>query len=461
MASYYPEGECYFVRSSLRYGPHWFADNQNLFYRTVLLEYYWNGWPATGVTQRSHTRSRWQHGTPAGIGGTRFGDWDRFWVGESRHKSTSDMLRIHSHPNSLNWNECRDHQRGGPRKYILRPVEIQDRNTQWLWIDATIPLRAIYFPVAFVTDQAFQTLCTYVVIDFRHRDRIEMISNTGVSRIITPTSHNGLGWHDGLTWGFNIPDIIAYLSISHKLRNPDYGVFNSKAWGQELVVWTSSIPTWRSSFAITNHPHFFREMDFARILTATFGVEIGWRPYQYNPFLRDMLVRIAQLGLSFIPGVGPILSVAFGIGVQLLIDPDSFGRDNILDLTFAVLESVIDSGKRTQKFIAPDWIAQCPCGGQQRGEPLTEQQREARRKLGEEINNRLTAEVNAQPVIRSLLEQEQRFNGSVAGVVEEVQDEATETTQDAAPGEEAEEKPEAEESGKSRRLRKMLWDGIL
>jgi hypothetical protein len=185
-------------------------------------------------------------------------------------------------------------------------------------------------------------------------------------------------------------------------------------------------------------------MDFARILSATFGVEIGWRPYQHNPFLRDMLVRITQLGLGFIPGVGPILSVAFGIGVQLLTDPDSFGRDNILDLTFAVLESVIDSGKRSQKFIAPDWLAQCPCGGQQRGEPLTEQQREARRKLGEEINNRLTAELNAQPVIRSLLEQEQRSSGRV----EEVQDEATETTQDEETAEEAEEKPEAEESGK-------------
>ncbi|EWY84631.1 hypothetical protein FOYG_12061 [Fusarium oxysporum NRRL 32931] len=444
MASYYPEGECYFVRSSLRYGPHWSADNQNLFYRTVLLEYYWNGWPATGVTQRSHPRSRWQHGTPSGIGGTRFGDWDRFWVGESRNKSTWPMLRIHSHPNSLNWNECRDHQGGGPRKYILRPVEIQDSNTQWLWIDATIPLRAIYFPIAFNADQAFPNLCTYVVIDFRHRDRFQMFSDTGVSRTIVPTSYNGLGWHDGLTWGFNIPDIIAYLSVPHKLRNPDYGLFNSKARGQELVVWTSSAPAWASSVGVLNHPDFFREMDFARILSATFGVEIGWRPYQHNPFLRDMLVRITQLGLGFIPGVGPILSVAFGIGVQLLTDPDSFGRDNILDLTFAVLESVIDSGKRSQKFIAPDWLAQCPCGGQQRGEPLTEQQREARKKLGEEINNRLTAELNAQPVIRSLLEQEQRSSGRV----EEVQDEATETTQDEEMAEEAEEKPEAEESGK-------------
>ncbi|KAF4495835.1 hypothetical protein FAGAP_8020 [Fusarium agapanthi] len=142
---------------------------------------------------------------------------------------------------------------------------------------------------------------------------------------------------------------------------------------------------------------------------------------------------------GFIPGVGPILSVAFGIGVQLLIDPDSFGRDNVLDLSFAVLESVISSGKRSQKFIAPDWLAQCPCGGQQRGVPLTDQQREARKKLGEEINNRLTAELNDQPVIRSLEEQERLL----ARRVEEVQDEAKETTQEAEPGEEPDEKQEA------------------
>ncbi|KAF5571213.1 hypothetical protein FPANT_13580 [Fusarium pseudoanthophilum] len=350
------------------------------------------------------------------------------------------MLRIHSHPNRNNWNDCRDHQRGGPRKYILRPVEIHSNDTQWLWIDATIPLRAIYFPVAFSSEQGFPGLCTYVVIDFRHRDRLSMVSNTGVSRVLHTTSYNGLGWHDDLTWGFNIPDIIAYLSIPHKLRNPDYGLFSSKARGQELVVWASSIPSWRSSTAILNHEHFLMEMDFAKVLSATFGVEVGWRPYQHNPFLRDILVRLAQLGLGFVPGVGPILSVAFGLGVQLLTDPESFGRDNILDLTFAVLESVVDSGKRAQKFIAPDWIEQCPCGGQQRGEPLTAQQREARRKLGEDINNRLTAGLNAQPVIRSLEDQQKLLTGRI----EEVQDEATETTQDEEPGEEPEEKQEAE-----------------
>ncbi|KAF5602012.1 hypothetical protein FPCIR_2089 [Fusarium pseudocircinatum] len=444
MASYYPEGECYFVRSSLRYGSHWSAENETMFYRTVLLEYYWNGWPATGVTQRSHPRSRWEHGTPAGVGGTRFGDWDRFWVGESRNKSPSEMLRIHTHPNSLNWNECRDHQRGSPRKYILRPVEIQHKDTQWLWIDATIPLRAIYFPVSHKTDQAFPNLCTYVVIDLRHRGQLEMFSIGGLARTFNITSYNGLGWRDDVTWGFNIPDIIAYLSIPHKLRNPDHGLFASKQRGQELVVYANSSLTWRPpSHSTQHHGSFFREMDFARILSATFAVEVGWRPYQHNPFLKNLVVRAIQLGLGLIPGVGPIFSVAFGMGVKLLTDPDSFGSDDILDLPFAILESVISSGKRSQKFIAPDWIAQCPCGGRVQGVPLTNQQKEDRKKLGEQINNRLTAEMNARPVIRSLEEQEKLLTRRV----EEVQDEAAETTQDAELGEEPDEKQESGEQG--------------
>lgn len=45
------------------------------------------------------------------------------------------MLAITSHPNSLNWNEMRDRDKGGPRKYILRPVKIRNKDTQWLWIE--------------------------------------------------------------------------------------------------------------------------------------------------------------------------------------------------------------------------------------------------------------------------------------------------------------------------------------
>ncbi|KAJ4107863.1 hypothetical protein NW760_008709 [Fusarium oxysporum] len=452
MASYYPEGECYFQRSSLRYSRTFTAENTDHFYRHVLLEYYWNGWPATGVQSRSHQRSHWRHGTPSGIGGTRFGDWDRFWVAESRERVPTQMLRIHNHANSLNWNECRDHQRGGPRKYILRPVRIESPETQWLWIDATIPLRAIYFPVSQRTDEALQDLCTYVVIDFRHRNRLRLRSqansNFGHELNFPVNSYNGLGWNDSVTWGFNIPNIIAYLSIPHKLRNPDYELFMPKIRGEEMVVWANAATPWRSSSIILQYGDFFREMDFADIISATFGVEVGWRPFEYSSFLQNLLVSVAQMALGFVPVIGPILSIAFGMGIQLLTDPDSFGRDNILELGIGILETVIEAGKRSQKYIAPDFLAQCRCGGQKRGAPLTDEQREQRKKLGEEINKRLTEGFKAKVVLRSLLEQEKLRNGRMEGIVEEVQNEATETTQDEETGEEAEEKPEADESGK-------------
>ncbi|KAF4964485.1 hypothetical protein FSARC_7587 [Fusarium sarcochroum] len=445
MASYYPEGECYFVRSSLRYASHWSAGNQSQFYNHVLLEYYWNGWPATGQTSRSHTRSQWRHGVGQGAGNnTRFGDWDRFFVGESRDRNPDNMLRVHSHPNSLNWNECRDHLRGGPRKYILRPVRIYDRNAQWLWIDATIPLRAIYFPVAQTTDQAFQNLCTYVVIDFKHRTQLDIINLTGQWQTIAITPHNGLGWRDNMTWGFKIPDIITYLTIPNKLRNPDQGLFRTKVRGDELVVCASSTRTWRSSTSILHHGDFLREMDLANILSATFGVEVGWRPYQYSSFLKNLVLQVVGLGLGFIPGVGPILSVAFGIAVQLLQDPKSFSHENVLDLSAAVLDSLIQASGRSQKYLAPDFLSKCSsCDGQQRQMPLTDEERERRKEFGEELNARLTEEMSQRLVIRSLHEQQLLLQG-VSNNDNSPVEELESTTADAASDDElpAEEKTE-------------------
>jgi len=55
MASYYPEGECFFVRSSLKYSSgEWAAENESQFYSHFLLEYQWNGWTAAGTSSRYH-----------------------------------------------------------------------------------------------------------------------------------------------------------------------------------------------------------------------------------------------------------------------------------------------------------------------------------------------------------------------------------------------------------------------
>ncbi|RFN51848.1 hypothetical protein FIE12Z_3902 [Fusarium flagelliforme] len=429
MASYYPEGECYFVRSSLSFDKGWNADNERYFYSHILVEYYWNGWVATGSQSRSHMRSQWRSGTAQGVNNTRYGDWDRFWVGESKDKNPQRMLAMHSHLNSGNWDECRDLRNGGPRKYILRPIQIKSRETEWVWIDATIPIRAIYFPVTQRTDQAFDNLCTYVVIDFRHRDSVQITDWNGNFAIRYPvTSHAGLGRIDGATWGFHVPDIIAYLSIPHKLRNPDHRLFQSKNRRDDLVVSATSWLQWTSTTQVIHHPHFLREIDLAKVLSATFGVEVGWRPYEPSRFLRDLIIRLVDTALGMVPGVGPLLSIAFGIAVQALEDPHSFGINNILGLNQTAMDEVTRSSNKHRKYLAPDFMGK----GRDRQAlvPLSDDERASRQKYGDELNEKLTKGLKARVVIRSLLEQELLIYGaeSMNGVVEEEQAEL-ETTQ--------------------------------
>ncbi|RGP78705.1 hypothetical protein FLONG3_3160 [Fusarium longipes] len=406
MASYYPEGECYFVRKTLNYGGNWSANDTRQFYSHVLIEYYWNGWTATGTQNRSHERSQWRSGIPSGINNPRFGDWDRFWVAESRDKNPEFATTIHSHQNSLNWNECRDLHNGGPRKYILRPIRIHRSDTEWLWIDATVPLRAIYFPVAQQTDQAFPDLCTYVVIDFRHRRNMSITHMSGQHAIrFDATTHAGLGWRDSYTWGFHVPDTIAYLSVPHKLRNPDYRVFASKDRRDDLMVFAFASTKWGG--AAINTVGFFREMDLARILSATFGVEVGWRPYEASSFLRNLLISLVDLGLGFIPGVGPILSLAFGIALQLLEDPDSFSHDNILDINQTIMDNLTRSSKKYNKYLAPGFMAK----GRKAMVPSSDEERARRQQYGDELNEQLSTELAPNLVIMSLLEQKLLLHG--------------------------------------------------
>jgi len=367
-------------------------------------------------------RSKWEQGTAQGVNNTRYGDWETFWVGESKEKDPQRMLAMHSHRNSLNWNECRDLRNGGPRKYILRPIQIQSSETEWVWIDATIPLRAIYFPVTQRTDQAFDNLCTYVVIDFRHRDSVQITDYNGNQTTRYPvTPHAGLGRIDGATWGFHAPDIIAYLSIPHKLRNPDYRLFQSKNRRDDLVVSATSRLQWTSTTHAIHHTQFLREIDLAKVLSATFGVEVGWRPYEPSRFLRDLIIRLVDTALGMVPGVGPLLSIAFGIAVQALEDPHSFGNDNILGLNQTAMDEGTRSSNKHRKYLAPDFLGKGR--GRQAPVPLSDDERASRQKYGDELNEKLTKELKAQVAIRSLLEQELLIYGadSMNGVVEEEQ----------------------------------------
>ncbi|KAK1702026.1 hypothetical protein BDP67DRAFT_497254 [Colletotrichum lupini] len=433
MASYFPEGECFFVRSSLKYGNTWSAENEEQFYSHVLIEY----------------------------------QWDRFFVGESKTTDPSSLTAITSYPNSLNWNEMRDRDRGGPRKYILRPVKIRRKDTEWLWIEystllttlsmrpcrtsATIPIRAIYFPVCQQTDEAYKQYCTYVVIDFKARDTINCFNIAGEPRTYPSTREAGLGLNKDLTWLFKVPDLITYLTIPHKLRNPEYGVYNATTRTDALFLVGHAGRTWTASDTV-HTDGFIREIDLANVISATFGVEVGWRPYKYSSFILDLVTHVVQpalipiqinqtnksnkqsnigisrwvqLGLGFIPGAGPLLSVAFGIGLQLLNDPDTFKADNVLDISAAVLSTLIASAGKSKKYVAPGFLPGATLSSTRMAsmrmapmaltsaseaddmmadevETIDEGDAAEKKKAGEEENARITAAIQAQRQVLEL-----------------------------------------------------------
>ncbi|KAK1488980.1 hypothetical protein CTAM01_11304 [Colletotrichum tamarilloi] len=425
MASYFPEGECFFVRSSLKYGNTWSAENEEQFYSHVLIEYQWNGWIGSGSASSmpTHLRSKSQSGT-ASLYATRFWQWDRFFVGESKTTDPSSLTAITSYPNSLNWNEMRDRDRGGPRKYILRPVKIRRKDTEWLWIDATIPIRAIYFPVCQQTDEAYKQYCTYVVIDFKARDTINCFNIAGEPRTYPSTREAGLGLNKDLTWLFKVPDLITYLTIPHKLRNPEYGVYNATTRTDALFLVGHAGRTWTASDTV-HTDGFIREIDLANVISATFGVEVGWRPYKYSSFILDLVTHVVQLGLGFIPGAGPLLSVAFGIGLQLLNDPDTFKADNVLDISAAVLSTLIASAGKSKKYVAPGFLPGATLSSKRMAsmrmapmaltsaseaddmmadevETIDEGDAAEKKKAGEEENARITAGIQAQRQVLEL-----------------------------------------------------------
>lgn len=56
----------------------------------------------------------------------------------------------------------------GPKKVAIRSIRFLAG--KFMYIDLTIPLRAVYFPIAHQSDEKFTDMCTYLMVDFTHRD---------------------------------------------------------------------------------------------------------------------------------------------------------------------------------------------------------------------------------------------------------------------------------------------------
>ena len=154
----------------------------------------------------------------------------------------------------------------------------------------------------------------------------------------------------------NVPGVYALLSLPPQLRNLEKGLYMAKKAGDELINLIGA-----GSFGTGTPPEntttigFQRDIDLVKVISDNFGVDICWTPYEYNVWVFDFLQNVATLGLGYIPIAGPLISVAFSVGLTAITDPEFFEADNVLGLTTNVLNAVLSSALGMRDNLPPSF----------------------------------------------------------------------------------------------------------
>lgn len=249
--------------------------------------------------------------------------------------------------NNQNFNELRDYDQGGPAKTILRPVPLV--NARYMLIDWLNPFRAIYFPLAHQAGPGYEDLCVYMMIDFRLRQGVEMLSPGGGRYLsLQFDRERGLTYRHGDVMSFDLRGIYDYLILPPQLRAPEKGLYKTERRGDELItMWDRYRPTPQNPRLVTRP--FTRHIDLVRVINDNFGVDVTWQPYQYSSWVVNFITHVTTLALGFVPVIGPLLSVSFSIGLQIIMDPEGFRDQNILHLGADIIAALIDSGSQARQ----------------------------------------------------------------------------------------------------------------
>lgn len=343
----------------------------------VLIEYVYNENASVSGHYRSYNCRATEGSTPVG--------WlNCFSVmfGKSEF-DLSKATRRYAIDNMTNTKEYRDRIKGGPQKVAILPVALKS-GEKFMFIDMVVPIRAIYLPLAQKASSLFPELCTYLQIDFRFRKGVQMyfdgypeggagmgsstweqdengewiIKDAGPQRDAHPrhwyksfSYKEGLGLMTSKTLGVNIRGLYNYLIIPRQLRNPEKGIYCPLNDEDSLVriFDYESLPA--GSRYEDGKRAFEPFLDYTKVIQDHFGVDVVWQPYEFQPEPKSIVTKIFTLGVStgleLIPVVGPLVSTAFSVFMEVMNDPESFKMNNILqldgDCMAAVLESALDA----------------------------------------------------------------------------------------------------------------------
>ncbi|KAL8881225.1 MAG: hypothetical protein Q9198_001530 [Flavoplaca austrocitrina] len=277
MALPYPEGEVYFKRSLLKYPGFAIDSNDKDFYSNVLVESVWNTWYNSNLEiplTKPHIRAKLVSGYGEWYN-THFGVWDTQSACFGNKNDGTEITREVVLGKNKNFNSVRDKDQGGPDKSHLQPVTMGDE--KYMYLDLTVPVRAVYFPVAASSSALNKELCTYLMVDFRLRKGVKMRSRqTGKTYDVPYSYSRGLGHRAYESLCFDIAGIYAYLVLPQKMRNLDKGLYQTTVVGEELINLFGAGNINKDQPAVKNKTtvSFSGDIDLASVIRDNFGVDI-------------------------------------------------------------------------------------------------------------------------------------------------------------------------------------------
>ncbi|KAK6810952.1 hypothetical protein RU639_013269 [Aspergillus parasiticus] len=325
MALPYPEGKCYFKRSALRhrYYGGYDADDDNQFYKHILVEYIWN--------------VEADHGSRA-----------------------ANSPNGYSHPRSKSGNRFKGYEKGqqSAEAWFMPMPMVGKENTSCIFLDHLSHIRAIYIPVSKHTSEEFPDLSTWVWINFTARESVKAKNEGTVWKTIPCHPTFGARVNRDETFVFNIPEIINLLSIPVEMRKPGTNVFS-----KELVQYQSR----RFVRTTVVHGTMLDTFDFSftEIASANWGQEVVWRENEKGSWFNSFLRNAISFGLGFVPGVGPLLSVSFLLGwaaIESAVNDNDAFKDELslwappVQIPVEYISDVMQSARRTANYVDPKWI---------------------------------------------------------------------------------------------------------
>jgi hypothetical protein len=214
-------------------------------------------------------------------------------------------------------------------------------------------IRAIYLPVAHSVSKDHPDLCSFVQVNFA-LDRAIKTWRGGDQFVDHKTEKVlGLGKSAGNTVGLDVAGLIQLLTPPRQLRRDNcYNLRLIK------IVSASTIKT----VSVTKSFEDRYDKSWLDVAKGNFGLDLTWRPAEKTTWMESFIRNTLTVAIGFVPGIGPLLQVAFTVGWTLLSEEDPGAAFAMLkelcpglDLAEHVVQELTKASSETRKFLPDEW----------------------------------------------------------------------------------------------------------